>query len=671
MGFNVGLPSLKLKNEGYNGENSGCFRKVVQEAIDRIGRDDDIDPSLSYLNVIRGIASTEELIEYSRKHIEEINKTRKSKIRSTAVVMCATIIKPPAAEMRKMTIEDQVRFMDAAIEEFSDIVGKENVKTVVIHFDELGPHTHIFWEPMTEDGRLCAKEVHNTKFFHKVNERIPKALRRKGFDVSDCNMYEKGDKKQEKAKGKAGRSSIEFKRDMEEKKAVLAVEIEEEEHKLAELQGKVLTTEEVAKYKEKPSFWGKKTVVVLSVEDFKNLRTTALAVDETKADSAELVATYAAKFENLRNAMDNAASREKAADEREIQASETIRDYEEKEAIFAKKQDTFEAEKASFEAWKAEQTEVITTAVDTAIAEAESAKKSILVNAEKSKEAIITEARKDGDRIVAYSERKASRIEERIESLEERKLQLESEVIPLEERAEKAHGLIDQAEREAKHIKEYAYDKGYTAGKNEAEKEYKDLMYEASNAKDQAVAEAEEEKKKIIDIAETRASTIRMNASVDAMRIKNDAGSDARIIKRQANNEADGIIKEAKDKAETIIYDAQKKAEEALEAKEFFDELTSAEGNAEYQMYRREPWFWLEMLKIQSIEMPQLRKEIEELKAILSFIPAFVVDRAKKFFDYFKHEKTDYESCVSLEPGSHHDADGMEERSYASRGRSR
>lgn len=227
MGWKIGAPSLKLNNAGTVSKHCGDFGSVAREALaEREGRDPDIDQTRADLNRIEGFRTAAELQEYSAKHLDELRDAKGRKLRKDAVVMCATILKPPAAMMNKLSIEDQRLFLDDASAAFAEIVGAGNIKSRADHFDELGAHSHVFWEPMTEDGRLCAKEVHNLQFFSRVNRELPEKLRAKGWDIDDCEMYDAAKEEYEKEqKKKSGRPSVAYKLDAEKEKAKLQEEL--------------------------------------------------------------------------------------------------------------------------------------------------------------------------------------------------------------------------------------------------------------------------------------------------------------------------------------------------------------------------------------------------------------------------------------------------------------
>lgn len=229
MGYKMGVPSLKLNNAGTKSKRCGSFAGVAYEAFEeRKGKDQDINHELSKNNVYIGMRSAEELLEYSRQHVAQLRDAKGRALRSDAVVMCATVFKPPAVYMRSLTDEEGDRMMMDCLEFFKKVVGEDNIKSFMIHKDELGKHAHCFWEPMTIDGRLCAKEAHGLKFFKCINEHLPAFLRERGWDIEDADCYdhaqEETDQAKENRRKKNGRSSAQYKRDAEMEKQRLLEE---------------------------------------------------------------------------------------------------------------------------------------------------------------------------------------------------------------------------------------------------------------------------------------------------------------------------------------------------------------------------------------------------------------------------------------------------------------
>lgn len=234
MGYNIGMPVLKLNNVGRMTKHCGDFKKIIDEAFDRWGKDNDIDRSRSYLNEIQGM-NHDELLKYSKAHIAELdaemrkNSKNNRGLRKDAVVMVATIIQPPKEFLETLDQAQRIQFMKDCREILKDLVGPERWRSDIIHHDEQSEHLHMFWEPMTGDDRLCAKEVVNLKFYNKLNREFPERLRNKGWkDIDDCFAFNQAEydamtPEEQKAfwenKKKNGRSSKKYKADEDARKA--------------------------------------------------------------------------------------------------------------------------------------------------------------------------------------------------------------------------------------------------------------------------------------------------------------------------------------------------------------------------------------------------------------------------------------------------------------------
>lgn len=249
MGYMVGMPCLKLNNVGRKTASCGSFGAVAAEALEeRQGRDPDIDRERSSENIYTGFRTAAELQEYSREHVAELSADLqaqgKRKIREDAVVMCVTIIKPPAAFMATLSEEEQIRFLQDADEKLNELIGGEqNSKSTVIHRDEQGSHLHKFWEPMTEDGRLCAKEMMNIQFFGRLNREMPAFLRSRGWDIDDCHAYDeakeqlKSEQEKYQERRERGRSSVVYKAQAEAEKNRLSEKVDELQAEVSRLEG--------------------------------------------------------------------------------------------------------------------------------------------------------------------------------------------------------------------------------------------------------------------------------------------------------------------------------------------------------------------------------------------------------------------------------------------------
>lgn len=595
------MPSLKLNNNGRRGKKNGSFNDVAREAIEREGRDPDIDHGKSHLNVIRGFQSTNELLEYSRNHVSEIERSTGKKVRKDAVYICATIIKPPVAELKHMSYEEQLRLLNTAVDEFSEIVRAENVKTVAIHFDEMGPHAHIFWEPYTTDGRLCAKEMHDRSFFHKVNDRIPKALRAAGYDVDDCEIYDLAEKEYAEEKKKSGRTSATFKRDMEKEKAILADQLQGIQKELAEKEKQVLSFQQVKEIKPKKKMF-KKDVIELPEEEYQSLRLSAMMAEDA--------------LEKVRQIKQEYASKESALEVRETELDKMNQDLQ-------KEKDSLEKRKEEFQQFQEDSKKQI---------------EDMNILAERQKDNIIIQARAEAKQIVNQASSEATGIKEDISHLQVQKIHLERSLKPLESRAERAGDIVTEAEKSADSIKKAAYQEGYTAGRKNAFSEYNVLIQQA----EKNLESADNEAKEIIKSAQVTADQERVRCVAEIQAYREETIS-------RVHSEAEKIKEAAGVEAAGIVADAKVEAEQNKEAISFWNELMTAEGNPLNIMFRKEPWFWLSMEKTVE-KMSPLENRVRELEGVLSYIPDFIVDRAKAMFHKLGRKCLEGESYIDIEP---------------------
>ena len=149
--------------------------------------------------------------------------------------MVATVLKPPAAEMQQLSPQEQQRFLNDLYDCFAEVVGSSRIKARADHFDELGAHSHVFWEPMTRDGRLCAKEVVSLPFFREINRTVPERMRERGWKIEDCESYDVEQREAQQLRHKsAGRSSAKFKADAEREKLNALMERDQVERQIAD-----------------------------------------------------------------------------------------------------------------------------------------------------------------------------------------------------------------------------------------------------------------------------------------------------------------------------------------------------------------------------------------------------------------------------------------------------
>ena len=81
-------------------------------------------------------------------------KTRKDSVRFVDTLIIAS------PDFFKNKRHEEIKaFFQTAVDFLSKKIGKDNIFTAVVHMDEKTPHMHLCFTPITEDGRLTAKEI--------------------------------------------------------------------------------------------------------------------------------------------------------------------------------------------------------------------------------------------------------------------------------------------------------------------------------------------------------------------------------------------------------------------------------------------------------------------------------------------------------------------------------
>lgn len=104
-------------------------------------------------------------IDYNEKinMVIEENVTSGKKIRKDAVRLAEFLITSDKEFFEKISPQDQKRYFETAYEFLADRYGEKNLIYATIHNDEKTPHMHVGFVPVTEDGRLSAKDFFGQK----------------------------------------------------------------------------------------------------------------------------------------------------------------------------------------------------------------------------------------------------------------------------------------------------------------------------------------------------------------------------------------------------------------------------------------------------------------------------------------------------------------------------
>ena len=141
-----------------------------------------IDNTLSSENVQLVENYNNNLYGAVKDRIREVY-TGKKAIRKDAVATVGVVCSASSEFFENKSKAESVQYFKDCKEYFENKIGKENIVCAKIHFDEKTPHMHLYFVPLTSDGRLSAKEVCNREFLRDMQRELPLYLQEKGHDV--------------------------------------------------------------------------------------------------------------------------------------------------------------------------------------------------------------------------------------------------------------------------------------------------------------------------------------------------------------------------------------------------------------------------------------------------------------------------------------------------------
>lgn len=158
------------------------IQKHVQRETGKY-KNKDIERELSHLNY-DFINSTE--VDYNEKVKERIENgyAGERKVRSDAIRLVDGIITSDSTFFDNMDHLEREYFFEHTLDFIKEEFGEENVMYANVHLDEKTPHMHFGFVPLTEDGRLSAKEViGNKKNLSELQNKFNDFINEKGYDM--------------------------------------------------------------------------------------------------------------------------------------------------------------------------------------------------------------------------------------------------------------------------------------------------------------------------------------------------------------------------------------------------------------------------------------------------------------------------------------------------------
>ena len=143
-----------LRFEKHKGNPARPLEAHHERQKDQYASNPDIDTSRSKYN-FHIVKPEGRYYHFIQSRIEQAGcRTRKDSTRFVDTLITAS----PEFFKGKSPKEIQAFFQRAA-DFLIGRVGRENIVSAVVHMDEKTPHLHLVFVPLTEDNRLCAKEI--------------------------------------------------------------------------------------------------------------------------------------------------------------------------------------------------------------------------------------------------------------------------------------------------------------------------------------------------------------------------------------------------------------------------------------------------------------------------------------------------------------------------------
>ena len=147
-----------LRFAKYKGPEISGIEAHNERTKEKYASNPDIDPTRTHLN-FHLIKPERRYRAESEKQIAEAGcRTRSDSVRVVEALITAT---PEFFKGKKRS--ELKEFFNEALEFIKQNQAPETIISAVVHLDEKTPHMHLCFVPLTEDKRLCAKEILGNK----------------------------------------------------------------------------------------------------------------------------------------------------------------------------------------------------------------------------------------------------------------------------------------------------------------------------------------------------------------------------------------------------------------------------------------------------------------------------------------------------------------------------
>ncbi|RIO63548.1 plasmid recombination protein [Staphylococcus haemolyticus] len=186
---------IRIEKNKSGTNTTGIQKHVQRENINY--ENEDIDHSKTHLNYDLVNDRKQNFNDLIDEKIER-NYTGKRKIRKDAVKHIDGMITSDNKFFSNQTPADIKRFFEHAKEFLEQEYGKDNLLYATVHMDEKTPHMHFGIVPITQDGRLSAKDVvGNKRALTQFQDRFNQYINEQGYNLERGQSRQLTNKKHE------------------------------------------------------------------------------------------------------------------------------------------------------------------------------------------------------------------------------------------------------------------------------------------------------------------------------------------------------------------------------------------------------------------------------------------------------------------------------------------
>lgn len=166
----------KVKSSGVTGIQ--IHDKREKEGVSHTN--EDIDWTKTHENVSL-LEQQERFRTVVQNRISELDLKRQP--RSDATVMCQCLVTSDKEFFDKMSRLEQTEYFKKSLDFIKERYGEKNLVSATIHYDERTPHMHVNFVPVTQDGRLSAKDLFSPKSLRVLQNDYNRYVREHGYDL--------------------------------------------------------------------------------------------------------------------------------------------------------------------------------------------------------------------------------------------------------------------------------------------------------------------------------------------------------------------------------------------------------------------------------------------------------------------------------------------------------